>query len=40
MDFIGHPITALLAALLVATYTFGYARGFNCKQVRASVLPG
>ena len=33
MDFIGHPITALLAALLLATYTFGYARGFNSKQV-------
>lgn len=29
MDFIGHPITALLASLLLATYTFGYARGFN-----------
>ncbi|HOW77427.1 MAG TPA: GntP family permease [Candidatus Competibacteraceae bacterium] len=33
MDFIGHPITALLASLLLATYTFGYARGFNSKQV-------
>ena len=33
MDFIGHPITALLAALLLATYTFGYARGFNSTQV-------
>lgn len=33
MDFIGHPITALLAALLLAIYTFGYARGFNSKQV-------
>ncbi|MGC1332235.1 gluconate:H+ symporter, partial [Pseudomonas sp.] len=27
MDLIGHPITALLAALLLAFYTFGYARG-------------
>ena len=33
MDFIGHPITALLAALLLATYTFGYARGFTNRQV-------
>ncbi len=33
MDLIGHPITALLAALLLALYTFGYARGFTSKQV-------
>ncbi|MEL2233957.1 hypothetical protein AAER86_26230, partial [Klebsiella pneumoniae] len=25
MDMIGHPISALLLALLVALYTFGYA---------------
>lgn len=29
MDLIGHPITALLAALLLAFYTFGSARGFT-----------
>ncbi|MBD1554194.1 GntP family permease [Pseudomonas typographi] len=33
MDLIGHPITALLAALLLALYTFGAARGFDRKQV-------
>ncbi len=33
MDLIGHPITALLAALLLALYTFGIARGFNSKQL-------
>jgi len=33
MDFIGHPITALLAALLLAIYTFGFARGFTSRQV-------
>ena len=33
MDLIGHPITALLAALLLALYTFGKARGFDSKQV-------
>jgi GntP family gluconate:H+ symporter len=33
MDLIGHPITALLAALLLALYTFGTARGFSSKQV-------
>ncbi|MGA2549783.1 MAG: GntP family permease [Burkholderiaceae bacterium] len=33
MDFIGHPITALLAALLLALYTFGAARGFSSKQI-------
>jgi len=33
MDFIGHPITALLAALLLSLYTFGYARGFTSKQI-------
>ncbi|MDN6882136.1 GntP family permease [Variovorax sp. CAN2819] len=33
MDFIGHPITALLAALLLSLYTFGTARGFTSKQI-------
>jgi gluconate:H+ symporter, GntP family len=33
MDFIGHPITALLAALLLSLYTFGFARGFTSKQI-------
>jgi GntP family gluconate:H+ symporter len=33
MDLIGHPITALLAALLLALYTFGFARGFTSKQL-------
>lgn len=33
MDLIGHPITALLAALLLALYTFGIARGFDSKQL-------
>lgn len=33
MDLIGHPITALLAALLLALYTFGKARGFDSKQL-------
>lgn len=33
MDFIGHPISALLAALLLAFYTFGVARGFNRNQI-------
>ncbi|WP_418130394.1 GntP family permease [Variovorax sp. 375MFSha3.1] len=33
MDFIGHPITALLAALLLSLYTFGTARGFTARQI-------
>ncbi|MDB5989411.1 MAG: permease DsdX [Herbaspirillum sp.] len=33
MDFIGNPIVALLAALLLALYTFGIARGFSREQV-------
>lgn len=33
MDLIGHPITALLAALLLSLYTFGRARGFTSKQI-------
>jgi GntP family gluconate:H+ symporter len=33
MDLIGHPITALLAALLLAFYTFGAARGFSRLQI-------
>jgi GntP family gluconate:H+ symporter len=33
MDFVGNPIVALLAALLLALYTFGIARGFSRGQV-------
>lgn len=33
MDFIGHPITALVAALLLAFYTFGVARGFSREKI-------
>ncbi|MNZ17887.1 High-affinity gluconate transporter [compost metagenome] len=33
MDLIGHPISALLAALLLAFYTFGAARGFSRQQI-------
>ncbi|PRX07223.1 UNVERIFIED_ORG: gluconate permease GntT [Martelella mediterranea] len=33
MDFIGNPVTALLLALLLGTYTFGYARGFGHQKV-------
>ncbi len=33
MDFIGNPIVALLAALLLAIWTFGIARGFTRQQV-------
>ncbi|WP_018897819.1 GntP family permease [Rhizobium sp. 2MFCol3.1] len=33
MDLIGHPITALLAALLLAFYTFGSARGFEREKI-------
>jgi GntP family gluconate:H+ symporter len=37
MDLIGHPITALLAALLLALYSFGVARGFTSKQILSFV---
>ncbi|MFZ6648590.1 GntP family permease [Undibacterium sp. TJN25] len=33
MDFIGNPIVALLAAVLLSIYTFGIARGFTRQQV-------
>jgi GntP family gluconate:H+ symporter len=33
MDFVGNPIVALLAALLLSLYTFGVARGFTRQQV-------
>jgi GntP family gluconate:H+ symporter len=33
MDLLGHPITALLAALLLAFYTFGAARGFSRQNI-------
>lgn len=33
MEFAGHPVTALLAAVLVAFLVFGTARGFTREQV-------
>jgi GntP family gluconate:H+ symporter len=33
MDMIGHPITALLLALLLSLYTFGHRQGIGSKQV-------
>ncbi len=33
MDFIGHPITALLAALLLSFYSFGTASGFSREKI-------
>lgn len=33
IDFAGNPIAALLAALLLALYTFGLARGFSREQL-------
>ncbi|WP_017520907.1 GntP family permease [Pseudomonas nitroreducens] len=33
LDMIGHPITALLLALLLSLYTFGHARGFDSKKI-------
>ena len=33
MDMIGHPITALLLALLLSLYTFGYTQGIGSKQI-------
>ncbi len=43
MDFIGNPIVALLAALVVGIWTFGFARGLDARQVGrqldASLLP-
>lgn len=33
LDFIGDPIIALLAALLLSFFTFGYARGFDSQKV-------
>ncbi|WP_322905806.1 GntP family permease [Paenibacillus campi] len=33
VDFIGSPVIALLIALLFSLYSFGYARGFNSKQL-------
>lgn len=33
MDFIGNPIVALLIALLVALYTFGFGRGYTKNQI-------
>ena len=43
MDFIGNPIVALLAGLLVGIWTFGFGRGLDAKgvakQLDASLLP-
>src|SRR5476651_1370760 len=33
MDMIGHPITALLLALLLSLYTFGHRQGIHSKQI-------
>ncbi len=33
LDLIGHPITALLLALLLSLYTFGHARGRDARQI-------
>ncbi|PMU17547.1 MULTISPECIES: GntP family permease [Pseudomonas] len=33
MDMIGHPITALLLALLLSLYTFGRRQGIGSKQI-------
>ncbi len=33
MDFIGSPLIAMLSAVLLSSYSFGYARGFNGKQI-------
>jgi gluconate:H+ symporter, GntP family len=33
MDFIGDPLVALLLAVLVAMFTFGYLRGFSRQKV-------
>jgi GntP family gluconate:H+ symporter len=33
IDFIGSPLLAMLLAVLLACYSFGYARGFNGKQI-------
>ncbi|MFL6074904.1 MAG: gluconate:H+ symporter [Mycobacteriales bacterium] len=32
-DFIGDPVVALLAAVLLAMYTFGFARGFGGRRI-------
>jgi GntP family gluconate:H+ symporter len=34
-DFLGHPLVALLVAVLVAFYTFGVARGFSPARIAA-----
>jgi GntP family gluconate:H+ symporter len=32
-DFLGSPLVAMLLAVLLAIYSFGYARGFHGKQI-------
>lgn len=39
IDFLGDPLVALLASVLVAMFTFGYGRGFTRRQVE-SMLAG
>jgi gluconate:H+ symporter, GntP family len=33
LDFVGDPLLAMLLAVLLATFTFGYARGFSTTRV-------
>jgi len=33
VDFIGSPLIAMLSAVLLACYSFGYARGFDGRQI-------
>jgi GntP family gluconate:H+ symporter len=33
VDFIGSPLIAMVSAVLLACYSFGYARGFNGRQI-------
>jgi len=35
IDFIGDPLMALLLAVIVAMFTFGYVRGFSKEKVSA-----
>lgn len=36
-DFVGHPVVALLAAVLLSFYTFGAARGFSRARIASFV---
>jgi GntP family gluconate:H+ symporter len=35
IDFLGDPLVALLASVIVATFTFGFLRGFTPRQVES-----